>query len=104
MMSDRHMPDAAIVTDLTHATDTPGIDNKEHGTIKLGKGPSIQHGGANHPALVALIEETAESRSIPIQHQATSIRTGTDTDSIFFQRTRSEEHTSELHSRGHRVC
>lgn len=87
MMSYRHMPDAAIVTDVTHATDTPGIDNKEHGTIKLGKGPSIQHGGANHPALVALIEETAESRSIPIQHEATSIRTGTDTDSIFFQRT-----------------
>src|SRR5690625_5306698 len=81
------MPDAAIWTDVTHATDTPGIDNKEHGTRKLGKGPTIQHGGANQPALVALIEETAESRSIPIQHEATSIRTGTDTDSIFFQRT-----------------
>ncbi|MDX1641841.1 MAG: M42 family peptidase, partial [Balneolaceae bacterium] len=27
MMSFRHMPDAALVTDVTHATDTPGINN-----------------------------------------------------------------------------
>lgn len=87
MMSYRHMPDSAIVTDVTHATDTPGINNKEHGTVKLGGGPSIQHGGANHPALVALIEKVAEKKKITVQHEATSVRTGTDTDSIFFQRT-----------------
>lgn len=87
MMSYRHMPDAAIVTDVTHATDTPGINNKEHGSVKLGGGPTVQHGGANHPALVRLIEETATRNKLEIQHEATSIRTGTDTDSIFFQRT-----------------
>lgn len=87
MMSYRHMPDAAIVTDVTHATDSPGIDQREHGQIKLGDGPTVQHGGANHPALVNLLEETAGKREISIQHEATSIRTGTDTDSIFFQRT-----------------
>ena len=38
MMSYRHMPDAAIVTDVTHATDSPGIDQKEHGQVKLGSG------------------------------------------------------------------
>ncbi|REL33658.1 M42 family peptidase [Rhodohalobacter sp. SW132] len=87
MMSYRHMPDAAIVTDVTHATDSPGIDQKEHGQVKLGKGPTVQHGGANHPAVVKLIEKTAEKRDISLQHEATSVRTGTDTDSIFFQRT-----------------
>lgn len=87
MMSYRHMPDAAIVTDVTHATDTPGINNKEHGTVKLGKGPTIQHGGANHRSVVSLIEKTAEKYKIEIQHEATSIRTGTDTDSIFYQQT-----------------
>lgn len=87
MMSFRHMPDAALVTDVTHATDTPGINNKEHGTVKLGEGPTVQHGGANHRALVRLIEETAEKKKIEIQHEATSIRTGTDTDSIFYQKT-----------------
>ncbi|WP_234572835.1 M42 family metallopeptidase [Rhodohalobacter sp. 614A] len=87
MMSFRHMPDAALVTDVTHATDTPGINNKEHGTVKLGKGPTVQHGGANHRAIVELIEKTAKKQKIDIQHEATSIRTGTDTDSIFYQKT-----------------
>jgi endoglucanase len=87
MMSFRHMPDAALVTDVTHATDTPGINNKEHGTVKLGKGPTVQHGGANHRSIVELIEKTADKQEIDIQHEATSVRTGTDTDSIFYQKT-----------------
>lgn len=87
MMSFRHMPDAALVTDVTHATDTPGIDQREYGQVKLGKGPTVQHGGANHPKLVELVERVAGEKKIDIQHEATSIRTGTDTDSIFFQKT-----------------
>ncbi|MFO7845370.1 MAG: M42 family metallopeptidase [Balneolaceae bacterium] len=87
MMSFRHMPDAAIVTDVTHATDSPGIDQREHGQVKLGSGPTIQHGGANHPKLVEHIEAAAKKSEIELQHEATSVRTGTDTDSIFFQRT-----------------
>ncbi len=87
MMSYRIDPDAALVTDVTHATDTPGIDHKEHGLVKLGKGPSIQHGGANHPKIVEFIEDVAGKNEIELQHEATSVRTGTDTDSIFYQKT-----------------
>lgn len=87
MMSYRHMPDVALVTDVTHATDTPGINKKEHGAVVLGEGPTVQHGGANHPKLVELIEKVASEKEIAIQHEATSVRTGTDTDSIFWQRT-----------------
>lgn len=87
MMSYRHMPDAAIVTDVTHATDSPGIDSREHGLVKLGKGPAIQHGGANHPAFVRFLEKIASDKKIDLQHEATSVRTGTDTDSIFYQQT-----------------
>lgn len=87
MMAYRLMPDAAIVTDVTHATDTPGIDQREHGAVKLGKGPSIQHGGANHPKIVKLLEEVAKGNKIDVQHEATGVRTGTDTDSIFYQQT-----------------
>lgn len=87
MMSYRFMPDVAIVTDVTHATDTPGIDQKEHGTVNLGGGPTVQHGGANHPKLVDFIEEVCGKNKITVQHEATSVRTGTDTDSIFFQQT-----------------
>ena len=87
MMSYRLEPDLALVTDVTHATDTPGINNKEHGLIKLGKGPVIQHGGANHPQIVEFLEKVAEDSEFEVQHEATSIRTGTDTDSIFYQKT-----------------
>jgi len=87
MMAYRHHPDVALVTDVTHATDSPGIDQREFGQVKLGKGPTVQHGGANHPAVVKLVETVAENKKIAIQHEATSVRTGTDTDSIFFQRT-----------------
>lgn len=87
MMSYRFMPDVALVTDVTHATDTPGIDQKENGTVLLGKGPTIQHGGANHPKVVSFLEDICEKAEIDIQHEATSVRTGTDTDSIFYQQT-----------------
>ncbi len=87
MMSFRHAPDLALVTDVTHATDTPGINHKDHGLIKLGKGPTVTHGSANHPKVVELIENVAEKQEISIQHEASSVRTGTDTDSIFYQRT-----------------
>lgn len=87
MMSYRIEPDLALVTDVTHATDSPGIDHKEHGLVKLGHGPSIQHGGANHPEIVEFVEEVSKKKKIDIQHEATSVRTGTDTDSIFYQKT-----------------
>lgn len=87
MMSYRIEPDLTLVTDVTHATDTPGIDHKEHGLVKLGKGPSLQHGGANHPRITEFLEEISEQKEIEIQHEATSVRTGTDADSIFYQKT-----------------
>jgi len=87
MMSYRVDPDLALVTDVTHATDTPGINHKEHGKVELKKGPVVQHGGANHPRVVEFIEEVSKKGEIDIQHEATSVRTGTDTDSIFYQKT-----------------
>ncbi len=87
MMSYRLEPDMALVTDVTHATDTPGIDNKQHGLVKLRKGPVLQHGGANHPKIVDFLETVSKNKEIDVQHEATSVRTGTDTDSIFYQKT-----------------
>lgn len=85
MMTYRLMPDLALVTDVTHATDTPGINVKEHGEVKLGGGPSVTHGAASHPKVVERVVQVAEEKEIPLQHEAASVRTGTDTDSIFYQ-------------------
>lgn len=85
MMTQRLKPDFALVTDVTHATDSPGINHAEHGLVKLGQGAAITHGAANHPKFVQFIESVADKKDIAIQHEATSVRTGTDTDSIYHQ-------------------
>ena len=86
MASYRIMPDVCLVLDVTHATDCPGIDDNVHGTVALGGGPSLTHGTSNHPEVVKRLMTVAKSKKIPIQHEASSRYTGTDTDSIFYQR------------------
>lgn len=85
MIAHRLMPDVAIVIDVTHATDTPNVDEKKHGTVKLGGGPSLTHGGANHVEVVKRLIDVAAKAKIPVQHEASSRFTGTDTDVIFHQ-------------------
>ena len=80
------MPDTALVVDVTHATDYPTVSKTQHGDIKLGKGPTLTHGGCNHPEVVKRLEEVAARKKIPLQHEATSSSTGTDTDAIFWTR------------------
>ena len=83
MITHRLMPDIAIVLDVTHATDTPGIDKTKHGDVKLSGGPSITHGSANHPKVVERMIKVAERAGIHLQHESSSRFTGTDTDEIF---------------------
>lgn len=86
MITHRLRPDAAICIDVTHATDSPGLDKGKFGDIKLGGGPAVIHGTANHPNLVARLEIVADKNKIPLQHEAAGRRTGTDTDSIYVSR------------------
>ena len=86
MAAHRLMPDVCIVLDVTHATDTPGIEHAKHGEVKLGGGPSITHGTCNHPLVVKRLMEVAEKAGIPLQHESSSRYSGTDTDVIFTTR------------------
>lgn len=86
MITHRLRPDAAICIDVTHATDSPGLDKGKFGDIRLGGGPAVIHGTANHPNLVARLEIVADKNKIPLQHEAAGRRTGTDTDSIYISR------------------
>jgi endoglucanase len=79
-------PDIALVVDVTHATDYPTVSKAQHGDTKIGKGPAITHGGCNHPEVVKRIEAVAKSKKIPLQHEAMSASSGTDTDAIFWTR------------------
>jgi endoglucanase len=79
-------PDIALVVDVTHATDYPTVSKTQHGDIKIGRGPALTHGGCNHPDIVARLEEVAAKKKIPLQHEAMSATSGTDTDVIFWTR------------------
>ena len=79
-------PEIALVVDVTHATDYPTVSKPQHGDIKIGKGPAITHGGCNHPEVVKRLEEIAAKKKIPLQHEAMSATSGTDTDAIFWTR------------------
>jgi len=83
MAAYRLSPDAAVVFDATHATDTPGIKNEKHGKVEMRKGPTVTHGGCNHPNVVARLIDTAKKKKIPLQHEAASRYSGTDTGVIF---------------------
>jgi putative aminopeptidase FrvX len=79
-------PEVALVVDVTHATDYPSVNKPQHGDVRIGQGPTITHGGCNHPEVVARIESIAKAKKIPLQHEATSGTSGTDTDAIFWTR------------------
>lgn len=79
-------PDVALVVDVAHATDYPTVEHAKHGDIKIGRGPTLTHGGCNHPEVVARLEQIAGKEKIPLQHEAMSNTSGTDTDVIFWTR------------------
>lgn len=86
MVAYRLRPTLAVVLDVTHATDSPGISKEKHGRVRLGGGPAVTHGTANHPKVVERLLAVAEAEDLPIQHEASSRFTGTDTDDIFASR------------------
>lgn len=85
MIAESLRPDIALVTDVGHATDSPGISHAQHGQFKMGEGPKLAVGGALHPAVVARLIAAAAAKSIPLQRAATPGRSGTDTDAIFLR-------------------
>ncbi|MBX2817197.1 MAG: M42 family metallopeptidase [Saprospiraceae bacterium] len=84
MIAETIKPNVAIVTDVTHDTHTPLVRPKKHGDVKAGGGPSVTYAPAVHNILLDLIIETAEKKKIPIQREAASRSTGTDTDAFAY--------------------
>jgi putative aminopeptidase FrvX len=79
-------PDLAIVVDVTHATDAPGIDVNELGSHALGTGPVIERGSNLNPAVFELLHDAAEAEGIPYTVAASARHTGTDVDAMHLSR------------------
>ena len=84
MIARRIKPDVAIITDVTHDTQTPMINKAIEGDIQCGKGPSLAYAPAVHNKLLAIVEQTAKDKKIPVQFRTLSRSTGTDTDSFAY--------------------
>ena len=84
MIVERIKPDLAIVTDVTHDTQTPLMNKIQSGDIACGKGPVLSYAPAVHNTVLKHIVRTAEAEKIPFQRAAQSRATGTDTDAFAY--------------------
>jgi endoglucanase len=75
-------PDIALVVDVTHATDHPGVEKKEHGDVALGGGPVLSRGSAVNPVVFEMLVTAANGAKIPYTLTAAPRDTGTDADAI----------------------
>lgn len=79
-------PAAALVVDVTFATDVPDVPKKEVGEHKLGGGPVLSRGSATNAAVLDRLVDCAEREGIPYSLMAAPRATRTDADGIFLVR------------------
>jgi putative aminopeptidase FrvX len=84
MIAHHIKPNVAIVTDVTHDTQTPMINKIVQGDLACGRGPVVSYAPAVQNNLNKLLVETAQKAEIPFQRQASSRSTGTDTDAFAY--------------------
>ena len=85
MITETIKPNVAIVTDVTHDTNTPlYMDKKKHGDTRCGLWPVVSYAPSVHNILRDLTIDVAEKNNIKNQRQASSRSTGTDTDAFAF--------------------
>jgi putative aminopeptidase FrvX len=84
MIANHIKPNIAIVTDVTHDTQTPMLNKIVQGDLACGKGPVLSYAPSIQNNLNKLLIDCAKKANIPFQRQASSRSTGTDTDAFAF--------------------
>jgi putative aminopeptidase FrvX len=79
-------PDLAIVVDVTHATDQPGVELGPITKHPLGSGPVIARGTSLHPQVTDLLYDIAEEQDIKFTVESLGRGTGTDADAVHSSR------------------
>jgi endoglucanase len=75
--------DVALVVDVSHATDYPGIDKRKRGDHRLDSGPILARGASVNERVFDLLVDAAEAERIPYSIEAVSRDTHTDAEAIF---------------------
>jgi putative aminopeptidase FrvX len=84
MIVEQIEPDMAICTDVTFDTTTPFHKKHRDGEVACGNGPVINFAPAIHKHVQQLIIQTAKSNNIPLQYEANTNDTATDTESLAY--------------------
>jgi len=71
-------PTSALVVEVTHSVDFPGINSEDYSEIKLRKGPSISIGPNLHPKITRILIDIAKKEKIKYQIEPEPAPTGTD--------------------------
>jgi endoglucanase len=79
-------PALAIVVDVTHATDQPGVQLGPVTKHTIGSGPVIARGTTLHPLIFERLHEAGEAEGIPFTVESLGRGTGTDADAIHLSR------------------
>jgi len=84
MIANTIKPNVAIITDVTHDTSTPLVNDKVQGDTKCGLGPCVTYSPAVHNILLEQVIQVAENKKINFQRSASNRSTGTDTDAFAY--------------------
>lgn len=84
MISRKIKPDVAIITDVTHDTQSPLYKKEKLGDIACGKGPCLTYGPEIQNNLLESVIDTAKKKKIPYQLEASSSNSGTDTEAFAY--------------------
>jgi putative aminopeptidase FrvX len=84
MIVERIRPNMALVTDVTHDTQTPLMSKIQSGDVACGQGPVLAYGPAVHNNLLKMVIAAATKSKLPFQRAAVSRATGTDTDAFAY--------------------
>ena len=76
-------PTVAVVVDVTHATDMPGMEKRRYGDYRLGGGPVLSRGAAVNDRVFELLAAAADAEGIPYTVEAAGRDTRTDAEGIF---------------------
>jgi putative aminopeptidase FrvX len=79
-------PDLAVVVDVTHATDAPGVNASELGEHGLGSGPTIMRGAIVSRPLNDLLDAAAKAEGIDCTTEVVGGATRTDADVVHMSR------------------
>ncbi len=79
-------PHVAVAVDVTHATDSPSIDQRQHGRINLGSGPVIFRGPNINPHVAERLIAAADTIDVPYQLAALGRAASNDSNTLQINR------------------